>query len=225
MPTIPIFKLFGRSPISPLQKHMQEVHDCVKCLVPFFEAVIEKDWEKADEIRQQIHNLENSADAIKRDLRLKLPKGLFLPVSRVAILELISTQDSLANKAKDIAGLVLGRRMAFPKIIREDYLHFLNRCVEASKQANKAIHELDELLESGFSGSEITILAAMINKLFTIEDDTDLLQIEIRRKIFSIEAHSPPVDIIFLYKIIEWTGDLANRAQHVGDRLQILIAR
>ena len=35
----------------------------------------------------------------------------------------------------------------------------------------------------------------------------------------------PPVDVIFLYKIIDWIGDLANRAQTVGGRLQILIAR
>ncbi|HBP75141.1 MAG TPA: phosphate transport regulator, partial [Alcanivorax sp.] len=35
----------------------------------------------------------------------------------------------------------------------------------------------------------------------------------------------PPVDVIFLYKIIEWIGDLADRAQKVGGRLQLLLAR
>jgi uncharacterized protein Yka (UPF0111/DUF47 family) len=30
---------------------------------------------------------------------------------------------------------------------------------------------------------------------------------------------------MFLYKIIDWIGDLADRAQQVGSRLELLLAR
>jgi hypothetical protein len=30
---------------------------------------------------------------------------------------------------------------------------------------------------------------------------------------------------MFLYKVINWIGDLADRAQQVGARLQLLLAR
>jgi hypothetical protein len=33
------------------------------------------------------------------------------------------------------------------------------------------------------------------------------------------------VDVIFLYKIIEWVGEVSDRAERVGSRLQILTAR
>lgn len=34
-----------------------------------------------------------------------------------------------------------------------------------------------------------------------------------------------PIDVMFLYRVIELIGDLADVAQRVGSRLQILLAR
>jgi predicted phosphate transport protein (TIGR00153 family) len=220
-----ILNLFGRSPIGPLEEHMGKVHACVKHLLPFFEAVLAQNWQEVETIKQKIAQLENEADAMKRDLRIHLPKGLFMPVARSDLLELLSVQDRLANKAKDIAGVVLGRKVVFPETIAAAFFEFLKRCVEASKQANTAIHELDELLETSFSGNEIKLVEGMIAELWRIERDTDELQIHLRQGIFEIESKLAPVDVIFLYQIIEWTGDLANHAQDIGDRLQILLAR
>lgn len=225
MPTTPFLNMFGRSPIRPLEEHMAKVHACVSQLGPFFEAVFQQKWSAVELIQQDIVRLENEADDLKRDLRLHLPKGLFLPVSRSDLLELLTVQDRLANKAKDIAGIVFGRRMVFPDVIAEQFTDFLKRCIEASKQADKAIHELDELLETGFSGSEIKLVEAMIAKLSRIERDTDDKQIRLRHIMFDLESTLPPVNVIFLYKVIEWTGELADRAREVGDRLQILLAR
>lgn len=225
MPTTPFLNMFGRSPIGPLEEHMSKVHMCVKQLEPFFEAAIQQDWTKAEAIQKEISRLENDADDMKRDLRLHLPKGLFMPVSRSDLLELLSVQDRLANKAKDIAGIVLGRRMVFPEIIANLFIAFMKRCLDASTQADTAIHELDELLETGFSGNEVKLIEGMIAILSRIERETDDKQIHLRNILFGLEDKLPPIDVIFLYKIIEWTGDLADRAQDVGDRLQILLAK
>ena len=225
MPTTPFLNMFGRSPIGPLEEHMAKVTACVKRLEPFFDAVFAQDWPVVEKYQQEIVHLENEADDMKRELRLHMPKGMFMPVSRSDLLELLSVQDRLANKAKDIAGIVLGRKMIFPKPIAKLFLEFLQRCIAASLQANTAIHELDELLETSFSGNEIKLVEGMIAKLAAIERDTDKLQIEIRHIIFKLENELPPVNVIFIYKIIEWTGDLADRAQDIGDRLQILLAR
>jgi uncharacterized protein len=225
MPTTPFLNMFGRSPIGPLEEHMAKVTACVKHLGPFFDAVFAQDWPAVAKFQKEIVQLENEADDMKRELRLHLPKGLFMPVSRSDLLELLSVQDRLANKAKDIAGIVLGRKMLFPTPIANLFLEFLQRSIEASQQANTAIHELDELLETSFSGNEIKLVEGMIAKLSDIERDTDRMQIELRGIIFELENELPPVNVMFIYKIIEWTGDLADRAQDIGDRLQILLAR
>lgn len=225
MPTTPFLNMFGRSPIRPLEEHMAKVHACVQQLGPFFTAVLAEKWDEVEKIQHHIMQLENEADDIKRDLRIHLPKSLFMPVSRSDILELVTVQDRLANKAQDIAGMVLGRKMQIPQPIAALFVEFLKRCIEASNQANIAIHELDELLETSFSGNEIKLVEEMIATLAGVERDTDEKQIRLRQIVFGLEEELPPVNVIFLYKIIEWTGDLADRAQDVGDRLQILLAR
>ncbi len=220
-----ILKLFGRSPISPLKKHMSKVHECAEELLDFFKAAFANDWDKAEQVQQKIATLEHEADDIKHDIRVHMPKSIFLPVSRSDLLDLLSAQDRVANKSKDIAGVILGRQMQFPKQLQADFLIYIERSIAAATQANDAISELDELLESGFRGSEVTIVEAMLEKLDNIESETDELQILIRRKLFSLEKDLSPVHVMFLYKIIEWIGDLSDKAQHAGGRLQLLLAR
>ena len=217
--------IFGSSPVSPLQKHMSKVFACASELIPLFNAVINEDWDEVARLQQIISDLEKQADVLKKELRLNLPKGLFMPVSRQDLLEVLLMQDRIANQAKDVAGTILGRHMELPEIIHEDYIRFVTRCVAACKQAKKAINELDELVETGFSGQEIQIVTDMITKLDDIESDTDNLQSAIRRKIFEIEDTLPPIEVMFLYKIIEGTGEVADKSQGVGSRLQLMLAR
>ena len=217
--------IFGSSPVSPLQKHMSKVYACATELIPLFNAVINEDWDEVARLQQIISDLEKQADVLKKELRLNLPKGLFMPVSRQDLLEVLLMQDRIANQAKDIAGTILGRHMELPEIIHEDYIRFVTRCVAACKQAKKAINELDELVETGFSGQEVQIVTDMITKLDDIESDTDNLQSAIRLKVFEIENDMPPIEAMFLYKIIEGTGEVADKSQGVGSRLQLMLAR
>lgn len=219
-----ILDMFGRSPIRPLQRHMEKAHACVELLPDFFNAVLKEDWKAATKLQQKIRVLENKADELKKDFRLHLPKRLFLPVPRSDLLELLSKQELLANTAKDIAGIMLGRKMIIPSQLAPSFKNFLSRSVAASAQAKKAISELDELLESGFRGKEVTIVDNMVQELNRIEYDTDKIQVELRQSLFDIEKTLAPIDAIFLYKIIEWIGFIADCAQQAGSRLQMLSA-
>lgn len=220
-----ISRLFGTSPVRPIQEHVAQASKCAMELVPFFEAVIDSDWERAATVRQQIIDLEHRADELKRDLRLALPNSLLLPVSRSDVLELLSLQDAIANRAKDISGLVTGRQMQIPEGMRGPYLEFLNCSLRAVAQAEKTVGELDELFETGFRGKEVDVVIAMTEELDHIEHEGDRMQVELRGRLFRIERELPPVDVMFLYQIIEWTGDLGDLAHRVGSRLHLLISK
>lgn len=224
-PTGYISRVFGQSPVRPLQQHIEKAAACARKLPDFVRAAQSGAWDEAIEIRKQIVNLEHEADDLKRELRLSLPRSLFMPVARTDVLEMLSVQDRIANKARDISGLMLGRRMVIPEALQDLYLSFVDRCLEAVDQAHKTVDELDELFETGFRGSEIELVMGMIKKLDEIENDSDALQVEFRAKLFEIEKELPPIDVMFLYKIIDWTGDLGDLAQRVGSRLHLMIAR
>jgi len=220
-----ISSLFGNSPVKPLQKHMASVQECIVELVPFFEHVLEQDWKAAKAQQKKIAKLEGAADKLKRNLRLNLPKSLFMPMSRRDLLEVLTMQDKIANKAKDIAGLITGRKMEFPETVNDRLIEFVKRAIDASMQAQKAINELDELVETGFGGREVKLVQSMIKELDAIESDNDKIEVKIRASLFKIENDLPPVQVMFLYRVIDWIGELADLSQRVGSRLELLLAR
>jgi len=220
-----IMGIFAKSPIKPLEEHINKVHSCCEALKPFFQAVIAEDWDTAQEIQRDISLKEKEADEMKRALRLQMPAKLFMPVERTDMLSLLSEQDKMANIAKDVAGRTIWRKFVLPENIHADFLSYVERCIDAVDQARKAINELDELLETGFAGREITLVQEMIEELDRIEDDTDNMQIRLHQGLRSLEPEMNPVDVIMLYKVIEWIGELANRADGAGSRLEQMLTR
>lgn len=224
MATNPFSNLFGQSPIRPIQEHIKIAHRCAEQLLPFIEATIANDWTKATEIHQRISDLEHQADEAKTNLRANLPNSLMMPVDRSDLLVMVSTQDEIANFSKDVAGIMMGRKMAIPEQITPTMKRFVQTATETSAQAVKAVDEMDELLELGFKGRILEVVAKLIEELNRLEHENDELQIKVRAELFKIETSLAPVDVMFLYKVIEWIGELADSAQSAGGKLQLLIA-
>ena len=84
----PLGNLFGRSPIRPIQEHMQVANEAAQHLPELFRASAANDWERAQLVHQDILAAEKSADKLKRSVRRHLPKSLFLPVPRSDLLSL-----------------------------------------------------------------------------------------------------------------------------------------
>lgn len=221
----PVWDMFARSPIRPIQRHMNKATDCVNACVDFITLVLDQDWDAAAKRHTEIVTLERSADDLKNDLRQNLPDGLFMALSRADILSLLSVQDKMANIAKDVSGLILGRRLQIPESMTDAMRVYVKRVQDAAQQAKKAIDELDALMEEGFRGQEVALIESMILKIDEIESATDNDQITLREQLFAIEKSLSPVDVIFLYDVIRLIGGIADKAEEVGGRLQLLMAR
>ena len=223
--TNPFGNLFGKSPFTALQRHMRVVLECAHEIPPLFEALAAGNQEEVAASKDRIFEREAEADKIKNEMRGALPKSLFMPVDRRDLLEVLQMQDSIADTAQDIAGMLVERRMEIPGFMQEPMLKLASRCVEACDQSAKIIEELDELLAMGFRGREASRVEEMVEALNLIEDETDKLGIELARGLFEHEDDLKPVSVMMWYQLIEWVGDLADYAEKVGDRLRLLIAR
>ena len=220
-----ISNLFGKSPIKPLQEHMQLVVACASQLEPFFEAVLVDDWKGASDIFDKIADDENRADELKKQFRLNMPKSLFMPMSRGDLLGILAQQDNIANATKDICGIVLGREMDIPSVLQSDFIAYVKSAIETCKKALKAIEELDELLETGFTGQEVKFVKKLIRDLDSQEQKVDKRERKLRHRLFKMEAEMPPVHVMFLYNVIDNIGGVADTAEQVGNQLELLLAK
>ncbi len=219
-----ISKLFGSSPVAPLQRHMAACCAATTELAPFFKHTVAGNWTEVDESRSRIVDLEKKADTLKHKIRGQIPKNMFMPVPRADLLDLLLVQDLLANKARQISGLVVGRRIEIPAPIQADFIAYVARNGDAAEKAFECVNELDELYETGFRGAEVSTVEKLIDELDRIEDETDKMQSSIRYSLFEIEKDLPPVNVMFLYRIIELVGEIGDLAERIGHRLELLLS-
>jgi uncharacterized protein len=220
-----ISNIFGVSPVKPLQNHMAEAIKCVDLLEDFLNAAFEDDWKLAAEVFEKISTAEQSADDLKKQFRMHMPKSLFMPVSRGDLLSILTQQDNIANLTKDICGIILGRQMAIPKQLQGDFIGFAECSTETCQKAQGAINELDELLETGFAGAEVKFVQKLIRELAAQERKVDKKEQKLRKKLFNIETDLSPIDVIFMYNIIDQIGGLADTAELIGNQVELLLAK
>jgi len=220
-----ITSMFAGSPVKPLQQHMEKVCEGADQLVLFFKAARDKDRDGCKRIHKSIARIESTADDMKGDLRAHMPNSLLMPMPREQILDIIRLQDKIANLSQDISGIMTGRKTELPKPVAKFFVDFVERAVDAAHQAKAAINELDELVETGFRGRQIQVVQDIIARLENIESETDTLERKLRHAMFKIEKEYPPLDMMFLYRMIDWIGKMADVSQQIGTRIQLMLAR
>jgi predicted phosphate transport protein (TIGR00153 family) len=217
--------IFGKSPFPSLQKHAAICAEASEVLLQLVPAANAARWDEVEQLYDTLTRLEHKADKQKRNIRSKLPRGFFLPVARADLLDLLSRQDEIANDARDIAGLMLGRRMQFPQAVQSGVFELIEAAVATCIRVRELVGLFDELLDTGFSGLEAKRVAAMIEEVEQLEANTDVLVVGIRKKLFEVETELAPVQAIFFYRVLDMIAELADGAERVAHRVQMMIAK
>ena len=223
--TSPFAGLLRQSPFRQVQEHMRIVSQCIAEIPPLFDALINKDREEIKAVADKIGNLESQADKLKYDFRLHMPKPLLLAVDRRDILELIHEQDSIADVAERICGILTVREMEVPEAIKTLLLELIQQTMDICSRAAEIVETLDELLAVGFVGKQSDIVTERVASVKRSEHNIDELLVKFNRTLFSIEDQLKPVSVMLWYQLSDLIGEISNRAENVGDRLMLFISK
>lgn len=216
-------KLFAKSPFAPLQKHMQDVNECVKKVKEIFEALEENDSKSVSRISGEISKLEAIADTTKNELRNHLPGGLFMPVSKAALLEILSLQDDIADDCEDIGILLTLKDLILKDIFKDDFKSFLNKNIETYELIKEIIDEFDNLLETSFTGREAEKVRSMVSNVALKEHETDLAQRKLLKNIFSNEDQFTHAEFQLWLLILREIRTLSNTSEKLAHRIRNLL--
>jgi len=172
-----------------------------------------------------VKKLEKDADEIKANIRRNMTRRLFMPVPRQQILELIHAQDKIANRAQDIAVLYTHRFGELPQEVVKIIHQNLECNLAIVRQARKSIHELDELVETGFRGVEADLVISMVDELDKLESASDRKQWDLFAEMKQVEGLLEPVDAMFIYRITNLMAEIGDRAHHTGRLLEQMLVR
>lgn len=218
-----LLNVFGKSPFLPLRAHMEKVAECVHGLEDLFESVWQKDTAAIEAKAKKISDAELAADLIKIDIRNHLPKSLFLPVDRSHLLEVLSIQDHIADRAEDVAVLVTLKTLEVIPEMAGDFDLFLKKNLEAFDQAYRIICELHELLESSFGGIEAEKVRQMVEKVAYYEHEVDLLQRKLLKTLFEAEEGMTFSTFLLWQKVFGAIADLSNLSEKLAYRIRAML--
>ena len=223
MPVNAMSRLFGRSPLVPLQLHLDKVTDCVEAAIRLLEQVGGGAQIDIDETARAISLLEHKADLVKNDIRNNLPRGLFLAIDRGQLLEMLSLQDSIADKAEDIGILMSLRSAKMLDALSEPFGAYIEGNRDAFYKARDVMRELDALIESGFGGTEAARVDQMVDAVAQAEHDCDIMQRKLMKQVLDHEDEMSVGDFFVWQRLLHEVASLSNYSEKLANRIRMLL--
>jgi hypothetical protein len=220
-----IFSMFAKSPFKPLVSHIDLVQECVNQIIPLFEFLQARDYQKVEETSKRIEKLEHKADKIKDDIRSHLPQSIFLPVDKRDFMRLLSAQDDIADAVEDLAVLLRIKNLEIPGALNESLMDLAHHVVGAANEACRMIRELEDLLEASFGGAEAEKVEKMAQNLGTAEWEADKKQFLLAQQLFSLGDQLNAADLLLMNEVVKKLGGVADESEKIGKTLRMFLAR
>ena len=223
MPVNAMARLFGRSPFVPLQLHLDKISDCVEAAVALLEKIRTGDTSTVSEDARAISKLEHKADLVKNDIRNNLPRGLFMAIDRSQLLEILSLQDSIADKGEDIAVLMSIRPVKVLDNLRDPLKEYIDGNLGAFHKVKEVMRELDVLIESGFGGTEANRVDGMIEEVAVAEHECDIMQRKLMKSVLDHEDELSVGDFFVWQRLLHEIAGISNYSEKLANRVRMLL--
>ncbi|MFC1738089.1 TIGR00153 family protein [Planctomycetota bacterium] len=220
-----IERFFSRSPFIALHEHTKKVHECVELLRPLVEALLSEDYEKIEELHNQMSRTEHEADQIKTELRDKINKMYFLSVGRQELSRFLGHQDDIADAAEDFAVILVLRKTRVPDELKEDFTAFVEQIIVVSEHLMTLSEKLSTIAKAGFTGGQANQVFEDIEKIGQEEWQADKLERKFARHFYSIEEKLDLLTIIFLEKYCNALSAVANNAEKAAKYLRLILRK
>jgi len=218
-------KFFAPSPFVQLQEHSKKVHDCVELIRPLANALLEEDYDKIEELHNEMSKTEHEADQIKTTLRDAISKMYFLSVGRSELSRFLAYQDDVADAAEDFAVVLLLRKTKVPEELKEEFMAFVEQVIIVGEHLMNIAEQLSTLAEAAFSGQEAEEMLEAIEKIGQEEWQADRLERRFARHFYGMEDKLDPITIVFFDKYCKTLSAVANNAEKTAKYLRLIIRK
>lgn len=219
---IPFLSMFVTSPFEGLREHAEKVRECALVYQQAMECYISEECNTFEDFRQNIHRIEEEADAVKRRIRGHLPKGTLLQYDKFELFRYLGEQDKVLDAMQDsLDWISIRREPGIPQSLASDIKILVDAVIDAVAELSKMAAEAQKYFKS-YSNDQRTVVKQMIHSLRRQEHQADKLEDALKKKVF--DSISDSVTVFHLVKMAEIIGSIADHAENAGDMMRAMIA-
>ncbi|MEW6381115.1 MAG: DUF47 family protein [bacterium] len=198
-----------------INAYLQRASECMDAFLSGFLAYLKhEECEGLQQFVEQINRTEAEADDLRREIELTLYEKALIPESRGDILGVMESVDKIPNKAQSVILQIDTECLHIPEMFKNDFRQLAEVNFLTFKDVARAVQALFD------NAREVRKITAEIG---VKERASDAIERGLIRKIFL--SSTPVGEKILLKELIIETGNISDRAEDAGDRLNIIAAK
>jgi len=213
--------LFYKSPFENLQKHADKVKECSQLFKEAMVCHMREGYEEFDLLTDQVAHLESEADAIKRNIRNHLPRGILMPVDKFQFLQYLREQDKVLDEVEEALFWLSFRPRGVPEEVAADINHLVDAVVPCIERLPELVTIATEFFRNR-SEKQRGKMKSIIRDIRQREREADVLERELKFKIFGMIREA--LVVYHLIRLVEIVGNIADHAENASDRMRAMIA-
>lgn len=195
----------------------------MKKLEELFTEFLTGSFDNLEALAEELSELEHQADLTKNDIRNHLPRSILLPIDRSQLLEILSMQDTLADKAEELGNLLILRPLNRVDSIHSNLSEFFQKNLDAFWDVREITREMKDLVESTFGGKEAAKVKDMIDTSSYKEYESDVMMRKLLKNFFT-KADSLSTPEFFLWtRLIEEIGTISHLSEKLAMRMRLML--
>lgn len=213
--------LFFKSPFENLRRHAEVVVSCSDLFEEALVAHLKGDYSTFEGLTDKVAELESKADAIKRNIRGHMPKGVLMPVDKFQFFMYLREQDKVLDSIEEALYWLSYLSVKLKKELEEDFL-FMVRLTKSAVVLILPMMDLAvEYFKTGLREPR-SKLKSIIRDIRQLEHEVDQVERELLREIFHSGAE--PVHVYHMARLVETIGSITDHAQNASDMMRAMIA-
>lgn len=209
-------------PLECLERHAVQVHLCIEATVRGLEAYLNGETRMFQRSFEEVVELEQAADMIKRNVRAHLPKGLIMPIDKFELFLCVNEQDAIADTAEDLMEWLSYYQAKTTSDIQAELMTMVNKCLQITYEIPEIIRQARAYFQTGDIKIRDTVKDAIIS-VRKHEHETDILAHSLKGKI--LRNTTDMFYVYFLVRMVELIGKIADEAENAMDVLRSMIAK
>ena len=203
--------------IDLILKHLNTVEESLTTAMETIETYLKGEIHEAKSLALKVDGFETQADFIRYTIRDKLYSGVYLPMIREDIYNLVERIDKVCDAAEACCDFFLDQRPEIPEGLKPQFLRVTQESFDIIVPLKEAM--LNYLGEEG----KIKVIREKAKQVGVKESDVDKIEWDLTRQIFTSSldwGHK-----VHLRLCLDTVVEISDRAEDAADQLELAVIK